>query len=197
MLERFLTTYPVTGGQPISDGPAPTPQALRAAAGGRTFAGGLYRIHTAESAARRLKDIDAAFPEAPPHSVPYGYDWLGRQFCPTGDDEDATSLMFEPGTGEVLEIPVPFALIHDEELVEYGNEALASEFFASYLASGGQAPDLRQAVGYRTPLFLGGEDDLTNLELIDTDVYWHLAGQLILRARGVAPGTTIDSITGE
>ena len=92
--------------------------------------------------------------------------------------------MFEPGTGEILEIPVPFALIHDEELVDYSNEALASEFFASYLASGGEAPDLRQCVGYRTPLFLGGEDDLPNLELIDTDVYWHLVGQLILRTKG-------------
>ena len=77
------------------------------------------------------------------------------------------------------------------------NEALASEFFASYLASGGQAPEFIQCVGYRTPLFLGGEDDLPNLELGDTDVYWHLAGQLILRTKGLAPGTRIDSVTGE
>ena len=158
MLQRFLTKHPLTGGEPITEGPAPTPQSLGAAGGGRSFAGGLYRIHTAVSGAQRLKDIDAVFPEAPAHTVPYGYDWLGRQFCPTGDDENATSLMFEPGTGEVLEIPVPFALIHDEELVDYSNEALASEFFASYLASGGRAPELGQCVGYRTPLFLGGED---------------------------------------
>ena len=105
--------------------------------------------------------------------------------------------MFEPGTGEVLEIPVPFALIHDEELVDYSNEALASDFYASYLANGGVPPEHRQCVGYRTPLFLGGEDDLPNLELIDTDVYWHLAGQLILRTKGLAPGSRIESITGE
>lgn len=197
MLERFLRTYPVTCGQPVTEEPLPTPQALRAAAGGRTFAGGLYRIHTAESGAQRLKDIDAAFPEAPAHSAPYGYDWLGRQFCATEDDENATSLMFEPGTGEVLEIPVHFALIHDDELVDYSNEALASEFYASYLASGGRAPGLTQCVGYRTPLFLGGQDDLPNLELVDTDVYWHLTGQVILSTKGLAPGTRIESVTGE
>ena len=197
MLERFLRTHPMTGGQPVTQEPLPTPPALRAAAGGRTFGGGLYRIHTADSGAQRLKDIDSAFPEAPAHTAPYGYDWLGRQFCTTEDDENATSLMFEPGTGEVLEIPVPFALIHDEELVDYSNEALASEFYASYLASGGVAPERGPCVGYRTPLFLGGEDDLPNLELIDTDVYWHLTGQLILRAKGIAPGTRIDSVTGE
>ncbi len=197
MLERFLSTHPVTGGQPVAGGPLPTPQSLRVAAGGRTFAGGLYRIHTAESGARRLKDIDAAFPEAGAHTAPYGFDWLGRQFCATEDDENATSLMFEPGSGEVLEIPVPFALIHDEELVDYSNEALASDFYASYLAHGGVPPEHRQCVGYRTPLFLGGEDDLPNLELIDTDVYWHLVGQLILRTKGLAPGSRIESISGE
>src|SRR3954471_6880880 len=105
MFERFLQAHQLTDGQPVTDLPEPTPRGVRAAAGGRSFAGGLYRIHTEESGASLLEQIDHAFPGAPPHTAPYGYDWLGRQFCARCEDEKAASLMFEPGTGEVLEIP--------------------------------------------------------------------------------------------
>lgn len=50
MFERFLHAHPLTYGQPVTDLPKPTPRGIRATAGGRTFAGGLYRIHTQESA---------------------------------------------------------------------------------------------------------------------------------------------------
>lgn len=195
MLERFLRSFPVTEGPPLSGSQSLSPKRLVAAAGGRSFAGGLYRTHTVESSAGLLEQIDAAFPEAPQHTAPYGYDWLGRQFCAQADSEDALTLMFEPGTGEILEIPVPFASLHDDELVEYRNEALASDFFSSYLAAGGQAPNLTQCVGYRTPLLLGGHDTVPNLELTDMDVYWHISGQLIARAKGLTEGTRLDSVS--
>lgn len=105
--------------------------------------------------------------------------------------------MFEPGTGEILEIPVPFTAIHDDELVDHRNAALASDFFAAYLVAGGQPPNSGQCVGYRIPLFLGGQDELPNLDLVDLDVHWHLTGQLILKAKGLPPGATIGSVTGE
>lgn len=34
-------------------------------------------------------------------------------------------MMLEPGTGEALVVPVPFSAFHDEELVDYTEEALA------------------------------------------------------------------------
>ncbi|WP_434798222.1 T6SS immunity protein Tdi1 domain-containing protein [Terrisporobacter vanillatitrophus] len=33
-------------------------------------------------------------------------------------------------------------------------------------------------MGYKVPLFLGGEDDISNLEEIDMEVYWSVTGQL-------------------
>lgn len=167
MLERFLASHPVTDGPEISETPELRPSAFRRAGGGRTISHGLYRTHTEESASRLADHLSAAFPEAPPHELPYGYDWLGRQFCARSDDVTAPTLMFEPGTGEVLEIPVPFSDIHDEELVDYAEEALARDFFNRYLSSGGSGPRLDECVGYRTPLFLGGVDDVPNLELGD------------------------------
>jgi hypothetical protein len=72
-------------------------------------------------------------------------------------EADATTLMFEPGTGEVLDIPVPFQLIHDGEFVDYAEAALAQQFFARYLAAGGDAPSEDQCVGYKTPLFISDQ----------------------------------------
>lgn len=192
MLERFLQAYPPLGGR-LRPGPIDTPEALRTAGGGLSFGGGLYRVHTDASADAMQEHLRVAFPEAPGHAKPYGYDWLGRQFCATTDEAFATSLMFEPGTGEVLEIPVPFADIHDQEFVEYGDAALASDFFSAYTATGAP-PKVTECVGYMRPLFLGGADVVANLELIDLDVYWHLAAQLIRQASGAAVGTLIAGV---
>lgn len=173
---------------------APRPSAFRAALGGRSFGGGLYRIHTQESASRTGRDVLAAFPGAPAGSVAYGFDWLGRQFCAVSDEPSATTVMLEPGTGEVLEIPVPFASIHDEEFAPHGDAALAADFFAQYLANGGQPPSFTECIGYEKPLFLGGVDAVANLRLQDVDVYWEVSAQLISRVRGLPAGTRLDEI---
>lgn len=196
MLERFLQAHPACAGPPIDEPPTPTQGGVREAAGGRSFSDGLYRTHTEESSRRLFGEIDRTFPGAPPHTAPYGYDWLGRQFCARANHPDATSLIFEPGTGEVLEVPVSFAAIHDKELVDYRNEALASDFYAAYLVARGQPPDSAQCVVYGIPLFLGGEDGVPSLELVDLDVYWHLTRQLILKIKGLPPGTPIGSVVG-
>ncbi|MBJ7353947.1 MAG: DUF1851 domain-containing protein [Thermoleophilaceae bacterium] len=124
-----------------------------------------------------------AFPEFAQRVCPFGYDWLGRQFAvDSGRVEDGQPqvLMLEPGTGEALEIPVDFAVLHDEELVEHSDAALASAFFRAWSEVNPDAlPLLRsQCVGYKVPLFLGGNDTAENLEVSDIDVYWTICGQL-------------------
>jgi hypothetical protein len=100
--------------------------------------------------------------------------------------------MFEPGTGEALAIPSNIQTFHDSELMEFGEAALAISFYQKWMAaSGGQAPAYTQCVGYKTPLFLGGTDEVKNLELSDLDVYWHLMGQLIVKTRSLPPGTPV------
>ncbi|CAE6797130.1 hypothetical protein R75461_05007 [Paraburkholderia nemoris] len=48
-----------------------------------------------------------------------------------------------------------------------------------------------QCVGYKRPLFLGGADELHNLELTDLDVYWTLSSQMIAQLSGVPTGTSV------
>lgn len=198
MFERFLASFPV------SDGPRVAARSKMTsvgewldAAGGRTFEGGLYRVHTKVSARASDALVRDAFPEFAGRLTCFGYDWLGRQFAADtgrGTADDPEVMLFEPGTGEALEIPVPFSRFHDEELVDYTEEALARSFFDQWRHSGGQAPTISECVGYQRPLFLGGQDSVANLEITDLDVYWTVMGQLRRQARGLPEGTLVTEV---
>lgn len=74
--------------------------------------------------------------------------------------------------GDALDIPLPFNRFHDEALIEFAEDALAVSYYTDWRATG--QPDILfdQCAGFNVPLFLGGEDEVTNLELTDIDVYW-------------------------
>jgi hypothetical protein len=103
--------------------------------------------------------------------------------------------MLEPGTGEALEIPVDREAFHAEELVDEPDAAAAYSFFAQWLAAGGVRPEYDQCIGYKRPLYLGGSDDVTNLEAIDFDVYWSLSAQILAQVRGLPAGTSIGQVS--
>ncbi len=168
---------------------------------GVTYGNGVYRIHDGRSARVVTPIVLAAFPRYAQHVSLFGVDWLGRQFAidaHRGPTEDPEILIFEPGTGEVLEVPVRFSVFHDR-LWELREPALAYSFFEAW--SVGHAFDLPlrldQCVGYDRPLYLGGTDDLSNLSLLDTEVYWTLSGQLLAEARGLPPGARIGAVRGQ
>jgi hypothetical protein len=102
--------------------------------------------------------------------------------------------MFELGTGEALEIPANLQSFHEEVLIEHGEAALAISFHEKWLAAGGKAPNYAQCIGYQKPLFLGGDDEVWNLQLSDLDVYWHVVGELVRKTRGLPPGTPIRAV---
>lgn len=102
--------------------------------------------------------------------------------------------MFEPGTGQALEIPCNLITFHDNELISYSEAALAAGFYGQWLANGGATPKHDQCIGYMKPLFLGGKDVIGNLDLSDLDVYWCLSGQLIQKTRSFPPGTPVSKV---
>src|SRR5205823_258204 len=95
------------------------------------------------------------------------------------------------GTAAALEIPADIVAFHESQLVNHADAALAKTFHSQWLARGGAVPSPKQCIGYRRPLFLGGNDVLDNLELTDIDVYWTLSAQLIEQSRHLPPGSKI------
>lgn len=167
---------------------------------GATFENGLYRLHTIEAIPKWDGLVGDAFPAFRARVRCFGYDWLGRQFALDRariQGGEWLVLMIEPGTGQALEIPATFRSFHSEELVDYDNEALASEFFREWRSRHGRPLLAHECVGYRVPLFLGGEDDVENLEIIDLEVYWTICGQLLNKTRELPLGTTIGSVAME
>jgi hypothetical protein len=162
--------------------------------GGLTVGGGLLRVHTHQSAMEANELVTAAYPEYAGRVCCFAFDWAGRQFSLDLTEPTDMVHLFDIGAGEVLEIPVSLEDFFNEEAVQYSDAALAESFFDTWIRDGGAAPDFDQCVGYRRALFLGGVDDVTNLELLDISVYWTITGQLWVGTRDLPRGTKIDSI---
>ena len=173
MFENFCNFMDITTKEAID-----SPEAFLKAFSGASFKNGLYRIHNINEIPRWTAIVENAFPKYKGNILVFGYDWLGRQFAQ--NKQTGNILLFEPGTGEVLSIPADFVAFHDEEIAEYSEDSLASAFFEEWYtsANGSEIPH-DKCVGYKVPLFLNGEDNITNLEISDMEVYWDLMGQML------------------
>ncbi|PRH41387.1 DUF1851 domain-containing protein [Burkholderia vietnamiensis] len=161
--------------------------------GGNSFNDGIYRIVNSTSARQLNETVSVVFPAFSGRILCFAFDWLGRIFAVDSgrsSEGERAVVMFEPGTGEALEIPCNLISFHNGELIEYGDAALAENFFREWKSTQ-RSPSYFECVGYKRPLFLGGSDSIDNLELIDMDVYWSISGQLIEQLRGAAAGTRV------
>jgi len=162
--------------------------------GGGSFNGGLYRVTRVSDLDTWASRIGDAFPEFKGRVTCFGYDWLGRAFAVDEKRLEGGKpgvVMFEPGTGQALKIPANIETFHDDELVNFGEAALAVDFYQRWQKVAHTQLQYDQCAGYKRPLFLGGVDDVGNLEPSDIDVYWHISGQLILKAKGLPAGTPV------
>jgi hypothetical protein len=168
---------------------------------GCSFDQGLYRFHDSESGPRSATLLREAFPSFNGRACPFAFDWLGRQFALDADrrhDGEPLVLLFEPGTGEALELPLSFGAFH-AQLDELRESALAASFFADWSSANASSLPLQPTacVGYDVPLYLGGADTVANLTVVDFDVYWSLAAQLLAATRDQPPGTPINDVSIE
>lgn len=112
-----------------------------------------------------------------------GYDWQGNCYgIKKGDIKDV--LMFEVGTREILSLSC--SLLEFVEDIYSGKQRtyLAKEFFDEWNEKENQKHkkiEYGKCIGYKIPLFLGGEDKISNLEYSDLDVYWSVLTQFIER----------------
>ena len=71
---------------------------------------------------------------------------------------------------------------------------MASDFFKEWVSKNKNEIKISECVGYKTMLFLGGEDTIQNLKKGDMDVYWSICSQLILKTKGLPEGTVIKNL---
>lgn len=155
-----------------------TEEKFRSGMSGKALLNGMYRFFKIEDIDKWNKIVEAGFPAYKGRIDVFGYDWLGRVFAM--NKATNTVLLFEPGTGEVLDIPANFKDFHNVEIAEYHEDSLASAFFEEWFEEDDNyILDNRQCAGYKVPLFLNGEDDVENLEVSDMEVYWGIMTQLM------------------
>jgi hypothetical protein len=168
------------------------------ALGGKTFCHGLYRVLRSDQVLEATEAMEGVFPEFTRRIVPFGYDWLGRHFAvDLGRIKRGVPqvLMLEVGAGEAMQISTSIVDFHNVELVEHADEALSVPFWNRWRNANPKPLPYSECVGYKVPLFLGGVDDLSNLEIIDLNVYVHICGQLRNKVLSLADGQTIGQIS--
>lgn len=138
---------------------------------GQSFLDGLYRIHNFSEIAKWNDIVGKSFPKYLGKINVFAFDWLGRNYAI--DSTENKLLLFEPGTGEVLGIPVEFIAFHNELIPKYPQDCLASDFFNDWRkANDNIVLPFNKCAGYKVPLFLNGKDIVENLEVSDMEVYW-------------------------
>lgn len=136
--------------------------------GGRSFNGGLYRtVHPADL---RLWNgrIRLAFPDYAAGIICFGYDWLGTAFAlkPARLEEGRPGVaMFDLASGDAMEVSANLITFHEKAVFDRSEETLVASFYEKWRASGGAAPAYDQCIGFKVPLFLGGEEEVDNLEV--------------------------------
>lgn len=139
---------------------------------GKTFDNGLFRVIKYEDVDKWKEILGATFIELQNDILPFAYDWLGRFFISIMQNGNDIIYLADIGADELLEIPCGFLEFIEEEIPENANACLAIDFFEEWLDNNRYEIPYKKCVGYKTPLFIGGDDDLDNLELMDLEVYW-------------------------
>lgn len=162
--------------------------------GGASYDKGLFRIHSKSSSVYWSNLVSEFFPKYKNRICCFGYDWMGRQFAMDIINPNK-SYLFDPATGEDFVLSQNLEGFFNEELVDYRDDTLAPEDFnyiRNKFALNILMPD--KCIGYEKLLFLGGEDDLDNTEIIDLDVYWDLNYKVYSKIRNMEEGSIIEKL---
>jgi hypothetical protein len=162
--------------------------------GGKTLNNGLYRVHTFKSSIQWASIIGQYFNGHKSKIYPYGFDWMGRQFC-ISRDCNKLQIMFDISTIEYFELEQELELLHDEDFVNETESMLSSDLFIQVLKfCNRESIEYNECLGYKVPLFLGGADNIENYSIIDIEMYWDMQYQLYEKVRNLPEGTNIKSI---
>jgi len=151
---------------------------------GLQFGNGLFTVFKEEDINMWQENVLYAFPISEERVSLFGYDWQGNCFGIAKDEKNSGKvILFEIGTGEILSTDCYFEDFINNEIPFNSESCLAGQFYKEWLNNEGESPIYGRCIGYKVPLFMGGKDDITNLEDGDMDVYWSVLSQAIHKLR--------------
>lgn len=181
MLENFFKFF---GVEPVGLDEGNLAESFVDRLGGGSFGGGImFAIRPSDLALWR-ENLRSAYPGSDDPPRPFAYDWLGDCLAEVEGRQGREVAIFEIGSGSALRTGASVERFLNSEIPDHHDQSLVSPFWEAWVSSGGIRPEYGQCVGYKVPLFLGGRDEIGNLELSDVDVYWTILAQLIARNAG-------------
>lgn len=142
---------------------------------GSIFNNGQFKIHTKESSLKwslllnkeyfveELEDNDL---------LCFAFNWQGIMYCVNRENNIIT--YFDPATCEFFQAEdISLIQFLNEKLTDSDYDLLAKDYFGEaceYLDI--QNLKFGDSIGHKVYLHLGGNDDIKNLEVIDTEVLW-------------------------
>lgn len=140
----------------------------------------------------------ADWPSTQP-AVVFASDWMGRLFLALKkvrgfNGEPALGLLV-PATGESLLLEYSFEELVCDLLPSRWREILEIDRLDAWRAAGNETPRFDEAVGPKQPLFLGGSDEIADLEISSLVVTIAFGGQLWEQAKDLPEGTIIERIS--
>jgi hypothetical protein len=148
---------------------------------GMTFNQGLYRVHNGATAAKWTDIILSAYPQKRGRVGLFAYDWQGNQYALDQDrmrDGEPLILMFAISIGRVLQVEASFVDFHDCEIID-NDDILLRSMFEEWSNHSHKEISPLECVGFIHPLFLGGDESLSNMEVIDMEVNWEISTQIL------------------
>lgn len=165
--------------------------------GGIQFGGGLFTAFAKADIRYWEEKIADVFPEHKGNFLLFGHDWMGRCYAIDRFSEDERILVFDPGALEVYDIPLKFNDFVNKAIPMNPNECLAIDSFMKWhKTTEGVISDI-ECVSYKIPPFLGGADELENLEISNLVDYWQIIGETAKTLRGEKEEPAEDPIEGE
>ncbi|MFS8099489.1 DUF1851 domain-containing protein [Lentzea alba] len=147
-----------------------------------------WRKHDEASAKAAYAMVREMFPEPELDGFEVvAEDWTGRQYGLSG----RRLLLFDPGWADIYEVGYDTV---DEAVAEDPDFYLCAGLLREWRARHPERVPDGHCVGYRRPLFLGGEDSVENLEVIDVQVYWSVHAQVWHQVKDLPPGTPISGM---
>ena len=161
--------------------------------GGKSYVNGLIRIHTKSTSTFWTKICVDFFNQFLDIVNCFACDWLGRQYAKLMDQDIIIRL--DPATGQFDELESSLKEFFTELIIEHKEGILNLDQFIDWQnTTGAKQIDFDECVGFTTPLMLGGEDEIWNLEVQDLEVYWELNYQLYLKIYDLPEGSLIGKI---